>query len=198
MGIETGVKCGKVYIMNYKLFTLLTIVFAMSVLMSTNTASAHRSGCHNLHTCPSDNETYVCGDLGYPCNGVTSAGNISIKLINVPLVVEKAFSDTFGRKPSDAESMYWKNRFRNDKDGLYKIRRTMAWYKSIGSFGPKVSAGVTKARLVKNMNAIFASVYGRQPTESENKYWLGRLADRKTEPEIKNTMLFHKLSKILH
>jgi hypothetical protein len=30
-------------------------------------ASAHRSGCHRWHTCPSDTGSYVCGDLGYPC-----------------------------------------------------------------------------------------------------------------------------------
>lgn len=174
------------------------IIAIVSVLFIAKPVFAHHSGCHNLHTCPSDTGTYVCGDLGYSCNGSTSAGNISVKLINVPLVVEKAFIDTFGRKPTDAESAYWENRFRNDKDGLYKIRRTMAWYQSIGSFGPKVTVVVTKSRLVKNMNAIFASVYGRQPTESENKYWLGRLGDKKTEVDIKNTMLFHNGSNIAH
>jgi len=176
----------------------MSIVLMAVLLIVAKPVFAHRSGCHNLHTCPSDNKTYVCGDLGYPCDGSTSAEKISIKQISVPLVVEKAFFDTFGRKPTDFESDYWKNRFRNDKDGLYKIRRTMNWYKSNGSFGPKVSVSVTKARLVKNMNAIFASVYGRQPSESENKYWLGRLGDKKTEAEIKATMLFHKGSDIAH
>lgn len=27
--------------------------------------SAHRSGCHRWHSCPSDSGSYVCGDLGY-------------------------------------------------------------------------------------------------------------------------------------
>ena len=31
------------------------------------TVSAHRSGCHRWHSCPSDTGSYVCGDLGYPC-----------------------------------------------------------------------------------------------------------------------------------
>lgn len=176
----------------------LFVVTVVIVLVTPRLALAHRSGCHNLHTCPSDNKTYVCGDLGYPCDGSTSAEKISIKQISVPLVVEKAFLDTFGRKPTDFESSYWKNRFRNDKDGLYKIRRTMAWYRSVGSFGPKVSASVAKERLVKNMNAIFARVYGRQPSESENRYWLGRLADKKNETELIDTMLFHKLNNVLH
>lgn len=28
-------------------------------------ASAHRSGCHRWHSCPPDEGSYVCGDLGY-------------------------------------------------------------------------------------------------------------------------------------
>lgn len=184
--------------MNIKLLTSIVFVSALLVVVTPKTTFAHRSGCHNLHTCPSDNNAYVCGDLGYPCDGSTSAEKISIKSINVPLVVEKAFLDIFGRKPTDFESVYWKNRFRNDKDGLYKIRRTMRWYESIGSFGPKVSVSVTKARLVKNMNAIFASVYGRQPSEPENKYWLSRLSDKKTEADLKDTMLFQKVNQITH
>ncbi|MDO8512488.1 MAG: hypothetical protein Q7S57_04400 [bacterium] len=184
--------------MSKKVLVGISIFAAVSLLFIAKPVFAHHSGCHNLHTCPSDSSAYVCGDLGYPCDGSTSAAKISIKQISVPLVIEKAFFDTFGRKPTDFESAYWKNRFRNDKDGLYKIRRTMAWYEFIGSFGPKVSIATTKVRLVKNMNAIFASVYGRKPFESENRYWLGRLEDKKTEAEIKNTMLFHKGSNIAH
>ncbi len=32
-----------------------------------STASAHQSGCHRWHSCPSDTVSYVCGDLGYAC-----------------------------------------------------------------------------------------------------------------------------------
>ncbi len=176
----------------------MNIVLMVAFIIVAKPVFAHRSGCHNLHTCPSDNKTYVCGDLGYPCDGSTSAEKISIKQISVPLVIEKAFLDTFGRKPTDFESAYWKNRFRNDKDGLYKIRRTMKWYESVGSFGPKVSVSVAKARLVKNMNSIFASVYGRQPSESENKYWLTRLIDKTTEETLVNTMQYHRVNNLVH
>jgi len=30
-------------------------------------ASAHQSGCHRWHSCPSDSGSYVCGDGGYAC-----------------------------------------------------------------------------------------------------------------------------------
>ncbi len=37
--------------------------FLTLILFSTNT-HAHRSGCHSQHSCPSDNNSYVCGDTG--------------------------------------------------------------------------------------------------------------------------------------
>ena len=118
--------------------------------------------------------------------------------ISVPLVVEKAFMETFERKPTDAESKFWKNRFRNDKDGLVKIRKTMAWHKEHGSFGPKVTATTLRARLIANMNAMFADVYGREPSMSENQYWLSRIADKPDEAEIKGAMAWHKARGVRH
>ena len=43
------------------LFSILIIVF----LVSFSEVSAHQSGCHRWHSCPSDTGSYVCGDLGY-------------------------------------------------------------------------------------------------------------------------------------
>lgn len=34
---------------------------------AVSVAEAHQSGCHRWHSCPSDTGSYVCGDLGYPC-----------------------------------------------------------------------------------------------------------------------------------
>lgn len=41
--------------------------FAAAGVLSADTASAHQSGCHRWHSCPSDSGSYTCGDLGYPC-----------------------------------------------------------------------------------------------------------------------------------
>lgn len=46
----------------FLLIILLVFVFAI-----TEQASAHRSGCHRWHSCPSDTGSYTCGDAGYPC-----------------------------------------------------------------------------------------------------------------------------------
>jgi len=40
---------------------------AAAVNDATPLASAHQSGCHRWHSCPSDSGSYVCGDEGYSC-----------------------------------------------------------------------------------------------------------------------------------
>ncbi|HEV8601321.1 MAG TPA: hypothetical protein VGQ87_01845 [Patescibacteria group bacterium] len=39
--------------------------FLGAILFLPFSVSAHRSGCHRWHSCPSDSGSYVCGDLGY-------------------------------------------------------------------------------------------------------------------------------------
>lgn len=163
-------------------------------------ASAHRSGCHNLHTCASDTNSYVCGDLGYPCNGATSIEQVDPATIFVPLVVEKMFTDIFGRKPTVGESEYWKKRFRSDKNSIYKLRPAMLWHKNKGSAGPKIVMIVpSKIDMVKNMNSMLASVYdGRNPTLSEYKYWISRIKNKPTPPAMIGAMNYHKVNGITH
>jgi hypothetical protein len=173
-----------------KTISIILCSIIVSAVAVPQLVFAHRSGCHNLHTCPSDTKTYVCGDLGYPCDGSTSIKQIPKAATAVPLAVQKAFLDTFGRAPSDLESDYWKKRFRAEKDSVYKIRRAMAWHKLTGSTGPAKSTTV-----VAN---YFRSVYGRNPNISENEYWVIRLKDKPTEPAMKDAMLFHKLNNIKH
>jgi len=181
-----------------KISLFLGVCFAVVVVSAPRPALAHRSGCHTLHTCSSDTSQYVCGDLGYPCGGPASIKDIPLSVINVPLVVEKVFTEKFGRKLSEAESVFWKNRFRTDKGSLYKIRKAMAWHKSVGSFGPPVVADAS-VNMVKNINAMFRSAYGgRNPTASENVYWLSRIVDKLTEQVMKDAMLFHKENNIQH
>jgi len=178
---------------NPKGFFLLLLAL---LILPAQTALAHRSGCHNLHTCASDNASYVCGDLGYPCNGATALEQIDPTTIFVPLATEKIFTDIFGRKPTDTESAYWKKRFRSDKNSIYKIRAAMAWHKNKNSFGPQpISVKLplsAKVDVVKDMNTLFASVYNRLPTAFESKYWLSRTKDKPTAPALIGAMTFQK------
>jgi len=162
---------------------------------------AHRSGCHTLHTCASDTNQYECGDLGYPCDGSSSINDIDPADIVVPLLVKGTFKQVFERTPSDAESVYWKARFRSDKGSAYKIKRAMRWHEARGSFGPKTVTATTVIEpisMVRNINAFFRAVYEREPSRVENVYWLSRIKDKPTKQEMKDAMSYHKMNGIEH
>jgi hypothetical protein len=57
-----------------KLFFIIAAIIAFMPL--TPPTSAHRSGCHRWHSCPSDSGSYVCGDLGYSSGCPTSTPRI--------------------------------------------------------------------------------------------------------------------------
>ncbi len=48
-----------------KVIQRISIALFLVVIILPFSASAHRSGCHRWHSCPSDSGSYVCGDLGY-------------------------------------------------------------------------------------------------------------------------------------
>ncbi len=41
------------------------LTFILLFLLISLSAHAHRSGCHSKHSCPSDNQSYICGDIGH-------------------------------------------------------------------------------------------------------------------------------------
>ncbi len=52
----------------------MIVVFALLLVNAfVPNVSAHRSGCHRWHSCPSDSGSYVCGDLGYTSECGTSS-----------------------------------------------------------------------------------------------------------------------------
>ncbi|MFH1353693.1 MAG: hypothetical protein ABIH36_00200 [bacterium] len=120
----------------------------------------------------------------------------------VPWVIGQIFSDVYGHKITPSESTYWKNRMRTDKPTIASLQGAMYWHKSHGSTGVTVSqvAGATMSStdLVGQINSLFRSVYERNPSISENKYWLTRIADKPTEEMMLGAMIFHKLNNISH
>lgn len=46
-------------------FLIAILLIASGSMSMAGTASAHQSGCHTWHSCPSDTGAYVCGDLGH-------------------------------------------------------------------------------------------------------------------------------------
>jgi hypothetical protein len=185
---------------NFPTTATIVLTLAGTLLTIPQLASAHRSGCHTLHTCPADTDTYVCGDLGYPCDGSTSIKNIDSDTIFVPLTTEKIFLETFKRKPTAEESEYWKKRFRTDKNSIHKLRPAMAWHKNKASSGPERTMSKTVVKKIdKEINTLFASVHeGRMPTPSEYKYWVSRIKDKGTAPAMVGAITFHKEKNIQH
>jgi hypothetical protein len=63
----------------------------MFTLSSVNAAYAHRDGCHRWHSCPSDNGSYVCGDLGYTsqCGGSVTTPVYTPPAPRVPVKTSK-------------------------------------------------------------------------------------------------------------
>src|SRR5918992_3961428 len=59
-------------IMYALIIILTTILTSIAIIPISPTESlAHRDGCHRWHSCPSDDGSYVCGDLGHDdeCGG---------------------------------------------------------------------------------------------------------------------------------
>jgi hypothetical protein len=109
-----------------------------------------------------------------------------------------AFRQVFGRSGSASELTYWQNR---DKRGQ-ALTGAMQWHKDQGQSMPGQSlgavAGASTADLVPLINSIFRSVYDRNPTVSENQYWLTRIVDKITEAALAGAMQYHLLNGILH
>ena len=67
------------------MYKILVLVFALALFgaIIPHDASAHQSGCHRWHSCPSDHGTYTCGDKGYcsqcPNNNYCKAGKYKWK-----------------------------------------------------------------------------------------------------------------------
>jgi hypothetical protein len=51
---------------------------------------------------------------------------------------------------------------------------------------------------ISDLNSLFRSVYGRNPTASEWKYWATRLLDKSDRTALVGAMAYHRANKILH
>lgn len=105
-----------------------------------------------------------------------------------PAIVDAIFTRTFGRKITPAESAYWKQRARADKDTVSLLTGAMSWHKN----------NKTQAKPAYTPANIFQIVYLRPPSKTELAYWRGRAREKRTVAALANTMLYHKLNNIKH
>ncbi|MEK7519715.1 MAG: hypothetical protein AAB581_00510 [Patescibacteria group bacterium] len=85
-----------------KLNKVLILSWALLFLAMPIFVSAHRSGCHRWHSCPSDTGSYVCGDLGHPCTYPTypKSGGVILpeSVATLPQQPHKKTSETARQK----------------------------------------------------------------------------------------------------
>jgi hypothetical protein len=103
-------------------------LLALTLLIPFSTASAHRSGCHRWHSCPSDTGSYVCGDLGYTsqCPKATAPKQ------KVPVVSSVKNSTSTLNKSCLASAIKVGNVFLLSKG--YKENKDGSWTNSKGSY----------------------------------------------------------------
>ena|SRR3989344_1022775 len=99
--------------MKIKIFTLL---FILSLLLGTNPAEAHRSGCHRWHSCPSDSGSYTCGDAGYPCSYPTYP--VSGGVVYPPSGIYKDCYDCSWKSVPSNDTRTWKNPLQKGDRGI--------------------------------------------------------------------------------
>jgi len=89
-------------------YRLLFFIFAVVICLPVF-ASAHRSGCHRWHSCPSDTGSYVCGDLGYPCQYPTYPTAGGVIYPSSPTPTPSAIQNVIISKIETAKPSYYKN-----------------------------------------------------------------------------------------
>lgn len=123
---------------------------------------------------------------------------------SVPAVVARSFSQVFGRYITHAESVYWKTRARGDKCNENDLAGAMRWHKQKGSAGPASSQNVSGINQTSGkvnrlqINSLFRTVYNRNPSISENSYWLSRINDKPSVAAMLGAMKFHWAARISH
>lgn len=130
---------------------LLTGVSLISVLLGTffisvAPSSAHQSGCHRWHSCPSDTGSYVCGDLGYTsdCPIPSPTPEYVAPTYTPPVVVPK---------PAPVKPLVKQNTQVKLKDFVGKPKTYAQLYscRVVGNFNSKIYH-LKGSRYIKEMN----------------------------------------------
>lgn len=106
---------------------------------------------------------------------------------------QNIFFEVFGRWPTRTESAYWDSR-RSDKPTDPAIRGAMQYYLARH---PENKEG-NKAVSPSEIDTLFFSVWGRNPTSSERQYWTSRIADKPFKVDLVGAMQFHQAQGYQH
>lgn len=111
--------------------------------------------------------------------------------------VNQLFYSIFGRTPTAEEWAYWARR-REDKPDKVAFLGAMQYHRAQGrTIGDSITS--SNPRLgVSELNKVFRSVYTRNPTQSEWRYWANRLKDKFLRLPFIDALRWHFLGNIRH
>ncbi len=194
-------------------------LFLVGLFFVPSLASAHQSGCHRWHSCPSDTGSYVCGDLGYPCIYPTYPTYPSLTVTEpqakaLIAIADRNFVKVFNRKANAEESAYWGMRYvmSPGMSDEAVLRREMQDFLDLGysysavgnGDGSKVQGQVKKEILAERdkiaskdapiiVEREFQKVFAKKPSIQESTYWKKRArSDKKTVLSLRGAMIFQK------
>src|SRR3989338_1902060 len=142
---------------NMNKILLLTLIIGSIFASSVSIASAHRSGCHRWHSCPSDSGSYTCGDAGHPCSYPTYPASGGV--VYPPSGQYKDCYDCAWKSVSTSDSRAWKNPMQKGSRGvdvinLQKVLNKEGVYPEAiysGSYGTLTELAVKKFQAKYNI-----------------------------------------------
>ncbi len=108
------------------------------------------------------------------------------------------FARVFGRTPTKTELAAWRTRL-TKTHRLETIQGAMEVARGEGSTLPAgYVLGSSSPMAVENLNTVFRSVYGHDPSVSEWHYWAGRITAKATVASFTDTLKYHFQNSITH
>jgi hypothetical protein len=118
-------------------------------------------------------------------------------------VIDNVFYSAFKRFPTASEHSFWTRKFHSYPEwtgpctGTQSCDRTSFLLKNM-RVASNASASAGGLASIRDLNALFRSVYGRTPTVSEWRYWATRLLDKPNRTVLVGAMAYHKAHNIRH
>ena len=131
---------GSIHLTAIVILVFIALVGILSITVQSPQVSAHRSGCHRWHSCPSDSGSYTCGDTGYS-NYCSSADTYSAPtpiITTKDEVIEQSIPILEVTKDNSNEYIGYKKLIAQGAEGL-QIKTTTVTY----SDGVEASRGIT-------------------------------------------------------
>ena len=144
------------------ILVFIALVGGLSITVQSSQVSAHRSGCHRWHSCPSDSGSYTCGDTGYSnyCSPTTNYSTPSPIITTKDEVIEQSIPVVEVTKDNPNEYIGYKKLIIQGVEGLQTKTTTITY-----SDGTESSRGITSTSTTrKAINTVYDVGTRTKPT----------------------------------